>query len=1064
MAPPEKQKEHPRLRDLPVREMLALADDTSYGMKVIPGKTWSFHYPVPEAERQEKLQALLEGRAQPAAVSAALKPDAVMFSIDDVREHGFAYVSDRLRDMTSRVIHHDYDRFASFVASMKGRGADLETISALYDGIRGSRVRKMSLDTYGSTGRGQMQRTLEREASSALAHMGALPRASKVLEALKLDWLAEDQRLLESNQRDAMLAGLSGDERALFQELHHEYRRYVEQGQEDAYAALVEKMAEAMPIVAQHQPPGEGPSESMKELEKTLEPFMEQAQGPGTEQDFTIPPDDRDEIGTPQPKQPGEALEKGEPRVFFVITPSGTSTIPLGGHYCSGIKSYYDIDKKEWSKRKQLTPYHTQLSGEKRQTISGNIDSGLKSIPLPQHYALDASSLRCEGSAIQLSRDQNGCFYVQASGPSSFSVDFLEENPPFSMMPPIPEDTAPLYRGKLSGQTETAIPRLHGDVKQKALQAKQYIAANHFYPGGGDLKKAEALQRKLLTESNGDNYVQNLDASEYLECRSAATLWVAIMRKAGVPARLIVGHDIDTAHDGKAVIDENTGHAWGAYWDGSDWVRTDPTPPPKPEDKEDKKKDEGGEQGGSSPVEQANDGGLEDSPAQSQGEGQAREQERQQGQPQPGDLPGEVQDRVDEQAEAMESASEASDSEMADANEQLDQAREDMKQAEQKKSDLQQKISEADSFKDAADLKEEIEGDEAMLDDMKKELEEKLEAKEEGMKDALKDELREMSDDGFIDEAKANELEEKMKAADAAALDNLMKEIEEHKNLHDKYEKIREEVQPYVEQWYQYFAEKLPRQSEPEFDEDTWTRRGSFDRRALQRFSNLVTGRVKNPRVIRPSVKPRFIAKFVVDVSGSMSGSKLGQARKLLVFFCELLSLISKTFGYIRFSIDIFSDSITTIKGFDQEYNSSERYDFGSGENSTIKLRLMKKIQTAGGTNMLEAVQKGATDLDKEVAAYPDFMSALYLFGDGGDTCGNKEKIRDFLEATEQEQGFGDHAKNAFLIGSETERGELAGVFGDENTRVGGTLEELIEQSMEKFDDDVSFYTGRMAA
>jgi hypothetical protein len=153
-------------------------------------------------------------------------------------------------------------------------------------------------------------------------------------------------------------------------------------------------------------------------------------------------------------------------------------------------------------------------------------DTGLKSLPLPTGYCLDNTSLKVNGGTIKLQRDQNGCFYLEAKGNGSFSVEFVKEDTVF-INKPINDDLAPLTNQAFSEKTEQCLKRLVGSPLQKAEQLRQYMLANHFYPGGGDLNAAQALQYKLRSESSAENYLQNIDASEYLECYSANTKLVA---------------------------------------------------------------------------------------------------------------------------------------------------------------------------------------------------------------------------------------------------------------------------------------------------------------------------------------------------------------------------------------------------------------------------------------------------------------------------------------------------------------------------------------------------------
>jgi len=326
------------------------------------------------------------------------------------------------------------------------------------------------------------------------------------------------------------------------------------------------------------------------------------------------------------------------------------------------------------------------------------------------------------------------------------------------------------------------------------------------------------------------------------------------------------------------------------------------------------------------------------------------------------------------------------------------------------------------------------------------------------MKDKIKDELDKMVEDGFMDEKKRDEILKELEQKQLEELDRVQKEVEQKNRLYNEYEDIREEVMLLVDKWFRYFAERLPRQEEVSFDEDSLTRQGAFNRRSVMKSRNLLFGMVKNPREIKPSVKPRFMASILVDVSGSMAGEKLKSARKLLVFYSELFSRVSEAFGYIRFSVDTFSDSVTEIKGYKQDYDSPQRYDFADGTQSTVKVRLMQRLATEGGTNMLDGIKKAAGELNKEVEEYPDYASAFYFVGDGGDTYGNAANIRNFLSMNEAERGFGEHMYSAILLGNESQRRELADIFGEEHTNVAPDLDLLIERSMEKFDEDLEEY------
>lgn len=1067
MPPREDSEQEKKKKPLLLKEKVFLAGLAGEsGVKIVSGNEWALHFKTPRAQREEQMRGLLEGRYQPREVAASLKPDGITYAVEDLKRDGLETTIGRLRDCVDRITHYDYERFAQFIASMKGRSIDFENIRRLYDGITDSRIRRKMLDAYGFTGQKQIEAAMRFDAQQAETRMTHAGRTQKVLEALKIDWMCEDLHLIRTEERDRIMQELSPEEREITEQLKEPYRTYVQHGAEDSYKKLVEQVREAMPTLEAPPLPSPSPdtngekhpSESMEQLEKELEPYKDQVGPPGTEKDPAIPPDDRDEYHTPPPQgaQQEESAEQQQSRPIFEIIPSGTSTRPLApGDYASGRKSYYDMQTKTWSKKKRLTTYTQNLPGDKRWTISGAIAGEIKSLPIPNGYGLDTASLKYTGSRPNIHRDQNGCFYLEPTGTATCSIDFLKEEPPF-ISPPIQEDTEPLTNAQLSAQTETMLQALTTKTTNnlaKATEAQTYVRRAHFYPGGGDLNDAQALQHKLRTESTGANYIQNLDASEYLECYSANTLFIAMMRKIGIPARLVIGHHVDKIKNGKAVIDQSTGHAWAEVWDGASWRRIDATPPPKPQDKKqnDTQDESGDQQGqGEQAGEPADDGGVEaqNDPAQ--------------------DTQSKVQQQLDNvkkqqqsgQSQSQEMA-EANDQEMQNGEKDLEQAKESLTEMEQKKQEIEKKVNQAKNFKDLDAAQQQAE-QEALLEEQKKELEDKIEAKEKEMKDKIKDQLNKMEEEGFIDQQKKEGLLKQLEERKRAQLDELRQEIERQNSLYLEYDEIRREMQPLVEKWYRFFVERLPREKEPEVDEDSRARSGAFDRRSIFRPRNLMFGTIRNPRVIKPSVRPRFMASIMVDVSGSMAGDKLRNARKMLIFYSELFTRIAKEFGYIKFSINIFSDDIKEIKLFEQDYDTRKRYRFAEGETATVKVRLMESLHTAGGTNMLPAIKKAAADLNKERKNYPDFASAFYFMGDGGDTHGNANNIRNFLQINETEKGFGRHMHSAILLGSAAERAALAEIFGEEHTAVAGNFDTLVETSMLQFEKDISNYTRTM--
>lgn len=1028
-------EQHPERRGVPtnLRHAISIAEQSAIGgCKVLPGTKWGVVYSENGARRHRAIQGLLDGSATPENAANDLRPDALIFNVSDIDTLGIDAVKARVRDATGNMQHYNYDRFAQFIAQMKGKDVDPAMLEQLYDGIAGTRTRSALLQGLGQTGQRDMRTALHGEAQRTTTALDDLYGIRRVTDALKLRWLRSQG--FGDDQADQALGNLRPAETALIDMLGGHFEQFVNTGDQASYVALVEAIEQNLPALEQIS---QQQSESMEHLEEELEKYKDKATPPGAPDDPAIPPDDQDEYHTPPPQMEGEESAEGQSQPpMFEITPSGTSKAPIVGYYRRGCKSYYDGSTKTWSKRKQLMPYSANIQGDKRQTIRGTIDAGLKSLPLPAGYAVDTASVKVEaGATVQFSRDQNGCFYVQSTGgPSRFSVDFLQEQQPFAQSP-VSQDISPLHGSPLSAPTEQILKTLKGSAIERAEQIGRYIRRTHFYPGGGDAKAAGALQWKLREENTGDTYLTALDASEYLECYSSNTLFVHLCRRAGIPARLVVGDKIDGATNGKARIDSGTGHAWTEIWDGAAWRRIDGTPPAKPEDQK-KKKNDKQQQGQSTPSDEANDGGMDNAD----------------------DMNDQVQDRVDQQMQSVKDKSRGTpnDDDVRQGEQMLDDAQKMMDKMQQRLREFQDKAKKSDGFEDLEKIRDEAKKDELLPEDQE-ELERNIDAQEKQMREEMQEKMDSMQKDGFIDEKKKQQLERRLDEKDARALDQLWDEIDRQGSLHAEFENIREEVRPLVDQWYQHFYERLPRRYDPEADTDVLTRGGALDRRALRHPRNLMFGKVFHPRVLRPTVEPRFLASIMVDVSGSMEGEKLKNARKLLVFYCELFSRISKEFGYIRFAASTFSDTVTPIKTYGHDYDSAEQFNYPDGS-STVKARLMTHLKTAGGTDMLGAVKNAAEDLHAEMDDYPDYASAFYFVGDGDDTHGNANKVRQFLEADDRERGLGQVMRSAILLGEEKDRQALGAIFGNENTTVASTFEDLVEQSMYRFDEQIEQY------
>lgn len=346
-------------------------------------------------------------------------------------------------------------------------------------------------------------------------------------------------------------------------------------------------------------------------------PPAEQTEGsPEQSEEEKSTPDYQDEYNTPE----GGSMEKDPEGKGYKLEVSPA----LQGYYSIDRKSFFNHQAMKWSNQSQLSHYRQNPSFTgKKYTISGKIiGKNLKPLPIPVGYAFDINSIQASGDNPTIYRDQNGCFTLQLSGQGKceLSIDFYKEEDPVNPQT-IPEDSELMYSGALSSKAEQALSsaRQANTVKDKALTVLKYIRKNHFYPPGKNsqeqLEGARQIQEHLQKISNGNNYIHNLDSSTHLECYSANTLFIAMLRTIGIAARMVIGHKVDSLNRaGHSEINASNCHGWCELWNGSRWVRFDATPPfdpndpknhPDPQEEEDEEKQEQSEQN----PEKADDGG-----------------------------------------------------------------------------------------------------------------------------------------------------------------------------------------------------------------------------------------------------------------------------------------------------------------------------------------------------------------------------------------------------------------------------------------------------------------------
>lgn len=1057
------------------------------GIKVLPGKEWGVHFRNPQ-RREELLQAVLQGRMAPNEVDIEeLTPAGISYRMHDVSALGISAMVGKVRDQATYYKHFDHKGFLGFLAGLSDRDIDLETATRLFGSIGRSRVQAELLRTMGGTGINQLKGSLRNDAD-AMMRSDDLGQIQSLLELLKFRWLAKQGIISDTDLKK--FERKAGDEiTALADELGDAYMDYVQKGDTDSRRKLIDKIRGSFSEIKKQVEADQLDDFIDEQIESYDDlPPQEQREIDNAFNDYEPPQNDTppsfDDSFSPSMDEMKEVGEKQKVAPLYTVEP------PLTGLYQGPIYSNFNASQVKWEMAHGMQKVN-KATAPSQHIMRGKIAAN-STIPIYLPRNFDVASIP---SGLELMMDENHTYFLRNNSSSGREYEIGFGRQSFTnTKAPSANERADISSEGLSAATSNYLNSLRGKSNVEKAQAIIHYMKNII-----GLKYSNDSKFNRVYKQNPSRYFHEIEKHKEVDCDVAQTYFIALCRKAGVPSRLVTGHSVDLVQDNKAILHRGTGHAWSEIWDeqtGS-WKTIDATPE---KDSDDKEEDGGGKtqektektdldapekEQDSSPspdkvknkvdqkVEDAQkgdkDGEEGDSPSStmpdSAKEKMKKKKEKQQGEPgdksekpdkagKPG-KPGEAGEQQGEPAEIDEQKWE----EMEAETKKMEREHEEMTKKAQ---DLQKKMDEAKSLKELKDLEKEL--DEAELyDEAKEDLEKKLEKKEELAKEELIEEIEKMRDDGFITEEQAEKMLNELEKDKMEDFLKIEKQLEHESALYNEYEGIREEVMPLVDEWFAFFASRLPKIEEPDFDEDVHTMRGRFDRRSISRPRNLIFGQTQNPQVINRSTEPRFMASIVIDISSSM-GSRMRDARKLLIFFSELFEKISKEFGYIKFSISAFDTQVELIKDFDHEYSSSNRYDYGGNE-KTVKVRLMETTMARGGTDMGKAVWDANKKLNEAKLKHPDYLSSLYTISDGetgGELAG--ENLRRFLEGEQEFWGewWGDHMKCGFMLGEENQKAILAKYFGENNSEAVPEISELIEKVMNRFDEDVQEFIDNL--
>lgn len=272
-----------------------------------------------------------------------------------------------------------------------------------------------------------------------------------------------------------------------------------------------------------------------------------------------------------------ERSKENEPGAYFTVRPF------YGGYYRGDDFDTWNDRDMQWEKsnRSLADAEESVLDPKSRKAVAGTIHGGQRTVlPMPYGFAPDTATVRTStGEELLIQSDGHGSYVIDADGHEglvTFSAEIGKNVVPSTEATPI---TVRPGTETFSATTEQKLQEIAGSnisALDKARALKAYVRSTLQYSNDSSFN---AVYR------SGDprEYFSRIEQHKQADCDVANTYFVTLLRKAGIPSRLVTGHYVKVKDkQGAAVISSGTAHAWAETWDGETWVRLDATPPGDP--------------------------------------------------------------------------------------------------------------------------------------------------------------------------------------------------------------------------------------------------------------------------------------------------------------------------------------------------------------------------------------------------------------------------------------------------------------------------------------------------
>ena len=227
---------------------------------------------------------------------------------------------------------------------------------------------------------------------------------------------------------------------------------------------------------------------------------------------------------------------------FFEVTP------PSDGYYKRAVRNRYDRQSKKWQTESTEEIPCPKVEGDDPHTAMGKAPKGKIHLPVLDGYSVSGSD--------EITQDRNGNYFLHSDNERMIFLINLQKKRLKQVF-----NNPPQLKRKVCTRDHYLKRRSHSfsNSEQKKSDDSSRKTSDNISKRLIDIRKrgksaALDLQYRLFNESTAENYIQNLDASEELECYSANTLFAALLRGLEVPTRLVEGFLVDDSQKDKTVL------------------------------------------------------------------------------------------------------------------------------------------------------------------------------------------------------------------------------------------------------------------------------------------------------------------------------------------------------------------------------------------------------------------------------------------------------------------------------------------------------------------------------